>query len=589
MNGSKTVKERIFLLNNVDKIIFNSKWSQNRFFLNINNKDELLLKTSVCYQSSSKTKINFHNKKKIISFVGKLNKAKGYDLFGDAIVRILDKYPDWSAKVFGDEPREKLLFNHKNLRILGFRKNEYILKNLNEISISVVCSRWNEPFGRTSLEASSRGSAVIISNKGGLPETCKSAIILKNLDSKNLFNEIEKLILNKKRLLSIQKNNYKNFIFTHTYVSKIFDDLRDLHLTKKINFFNINKKIIYKIIHITNFNQRFDGRLHYNTGKRLQNGFVRLGHNVLAISDRDIISRNKSLKDFDGKKTLQKKIIDTYENFKADCIILGHADSVESKTLQKLKNLNKNLKIAQWFLDPLGKYGPDYIKNNERINKHGSLLDSTFITTDPNSITKKIDNSFYIPNPSDQSFEILKNYERNCENDLFFAMSHGVHRGLLKKGKSDNREIFINKLIKKNKNIKFDIYGMNNVQPVWGDNFLKKISNSSMGLNLSRGKPVKYYSSDRIAQLFGNGLLTFIDREISFNDFIPENCFINYKNIDDLSYKLNKYQKDKVERKKISQSGQKFYLKFLNSTIVADFILSKTFDYKSKNTFVWDK
>ena len=168
-------------------------------------------------------------------------------------------------------------------------------------------------------------------------------------------------------------------------------------------------------------------------------------------------------------------------------------------------------------------------------------------------------------------------------------MSHGVHRGSLKKGKYDNRELFINKLKKKNKKIKFDVYGMNNVQPVWGDNFLKKISNSSMGLNLSRGKPIKYYSSDRIAQLFGNGLLTFIDEEISFNDFIPENCFINYSNINDLSYKLNKYQKDKDERKKISQSGQKFYLKFLNSTLVADFILSKTFDYKSKNTFVWDK
>ncbi|MDC3387819.1 glycosyltransferase, partial [Candidatus Pelagibacter ubique] len=590
MNGSKTIKERIFLLNNVDKIIFNSKWSQNRFFLNIKNKHDLLLKTTVCYQSSSKTKINFNNKKKIISFVGKLNKAKGYDLFGDAIVKILDKYPDWSAKVFGDEPREKLLFKHKNLKILGFKKNEYILKTLKEISISVVCSRWNEPFGRTSLEASSRGSAVIISNKGGLPETAKSGIILKNLDSQTLFNEIEKLILNKKRLLSIQKDNYKNFILTHAYVSKIFDILRDSHIEKKkINLFNISKKAIFKIIHITNFNQRFDGRLHYNTGKRLQNGFVRLGHNVLAISDRDIISRNKSINDFDGKKTLQKTIIDTYGNFKADCIILGHADSVDSETLYKLKNLNKNLRVTQWFLDPLGKYGPDYIKNNERINKHGNLLDSTFVTTDPDSITKKIDNSFYIPNPSDQSFEILKNYESDCENDLFFAMSHGVHRGSLKKGKYDNRELFINKLMKKNKKIKFDVYGMNNVQPVWGDNFLKKISNSSMGLNLSRGKPIKYYSSDRIAQLFGNGLLTFIDEEISFNDFIPENCFINYNNINDLSYKLNKYQKDKVERKKISQSGQKFYLKFLNSTLVADFILSKTFDYKSKNTFVWDK
>ena len=72
MNGSKTVEERIFLLNNVDKIIFNSKWSQNRFFLDIKNKEDLLLKTYVCHQSSSKTKINFRNKKKIISFVGKL-------------------------------------------------------------------------------------------------------------------------------------------------------------------------------------------------------------------------------------------------------------------------------------------------------------------------------------------------------------------------------------------------------------------------------------------------------------------------------------------------------------------------------------
>ena len=64
----------------------------------------------------------------------------------------------------------------------------------------------------------------------------------------------------------------------------------------------------------------------------------------------------------------------------------------------------------------------------------------------------------------------------------------------------------------KNKDIKFDLYGMNNVQPIWGDDFLSKISNSSMGLNLSRGPASKYYSSDRVAQLFGNGLLTFINK-----------------------------------------------------------------------------
>ena len=56
----------------------------------------------------------------------------------------------------------------------------------------------------------------------------------------------------------------------------------------------MKKEKILRILHITNFNQRFNGRLHYNTGRRLNNGFVRLGHNVLTISDRDIIHENKN-------------------------------------------------------------------------------------------------------------------------------------------------------------------------------------------------------------------------------------------------------------------------------------------------------
>ena len=43
-----------------------------------------------------------------------------------------------------------------------------------------------------------------------------------------------------------------------------------------------------------------------------------------------------------------------------------------------------------------------------------------------------------------------------------------------------------------------------------------------MGLNLSKGEPLKYYSSDRISQLFGNGLLTFIDKTKLDDFLIPE-------------------------------------------------------------------
>tara|TARA_A100001011_G_scaffold399916_1_gene511003 strand:+ start:304 stop:2427 length:2124 start_codon:yes stop_codon:yes gene_type:complete len=590
MNGSKSTSDRLYLLNNIDKIIFNSNWSKKRFFDNLTNKELLEQKTSVCYQSAPPTKINFKKKDKIISFVGKLNTAKGYDLFGSAITKILDKHKDWSAIVIGDEPREKLIYNHKRLNITGFKTNTYILNKLKKVSISVVCSRWNEPFGRTSLEAASRGSAVIISNKGGLPETAKDAIILKSLNVNNLYQTLDNLINNKSRLLNLQKKNYRNFKFTHKFIAKIIDEIRSQFQSKKQSISisrNLNK--ILKILHITNFNDRFNGRLHYNTGRRINNGFVRLGHNVLSISDRDIVSKSKNIRDPNGHKKLQSVIIESFNNFKPDLVILGHADAVSNKTLDYLKSRNKDLRISQWFLDPLGKFGPDYLKNSNRILDKKHFMDATFLTTDPNSLSLDINNTFFIPNPCDHSFETLKNYEKKCENDVFFAMSHGVHRGSLKKGKSDDREIFINKLIKRNKDIKFDIYGMNNVQPIWGDDFINKISNSSMGINLSRGKPIKYYSSDRIAQLVGNGLLTFIDNKTFFKDFFSDKEIIFYDDMSDLSYKLNKYKKDHKLRKKIAKNGKKAYFRYFNSTLVSEFIILKTFNANYNKKFIWSK
>ena len=589
MSGSKSINERKYLIQNVDIIFFNSEWCRDRFFSNFKNKNDYLKKTAICFQSSSKTKIDFTKKKKIISFVGKLNSAKGYDLFGEAIIKILDKHKSWTAHIYGDEPREKLEFNHNRLKMFGFKSNNFILNNLKEISISVVCSRWDEPFGRTSLEAASRGSAVIISDRGGLPETTPHPIILNSLSSKAVYKSINDLIENSKKLKNLQKKNYQAFKFTHKFISNIIDKIRKLEfINKNINLINTKKRII-KIIHLTNFNRRFDGRLHYNTSRRLNNGFVRLGHNVLTISDRDLIHENKNITDINGKKTLQAKIIKTFDNYKADCIILGHADSVSNETLAHLKSIKKDLKIAQWFLDPLSKSGPDYLKNNSRISQKLEFMDATFLTSCPSTLSKKINNSYFMPNPSDTSFEILKNFKKSCSKDVFFAMSHGVHRGNLKRGKFDDREIFINKLIKKNKNINFDIYGMNGIQPIWGDNFIDVISNSSMAINLSRGKPVKYYSSDRIAQLLGNGLLTFINEQTHLNDFITKDQAVFYKNIDDLSYKINKFKKDKKKAKTIAKNGRDIYLSRFNSTLVADFILSKIFGHKSKNKFIWEK
>tara|TARA_B100000941_G_C28016903_1_gene308110 strand:- start:183 stop:512 length:330 start_codon:yes stop_codon:yes gene_type:complete len=108
-----------------------------------------------------------------------------------------------------------------------------------------------------------------------------------------------------------------------------------------------------------------------------------------------------------------------------------------------------------------------------------------------------------------------------------------------------------------------------------------------MGLNLSRGEPIKYYSSDRIAQLFGNGLLTFLDEKTKLNEIFKSNEAIFYKNINDLSEKILKYKKDHKIRRNIARNGKKKYMKYLNSNIVSQYIIDKTFDLKIKNKYIW--
>jgi len=593
MTGSRSVDDRKKILANATKIIFNSHWSRKRFLEGIEGLHINSEKMNVIYQSTYLKKVDLTKKKNWITFVGKLNRAKGYDLFGKAVLKILKNYKYWEAIVIGDEPRAKLKFNHKRLNNLGFQNHDKVLKIFEKTSIAVACSRWDEPLGRTSLEASSRGCATIISNKGGLPETVTHGIILKELNVDSVYRSIKDLIENKNKRINLQKLSIKNFFHTNKVSAQNIDNYREkllnipVYITKPA--VHIPKSI--RILHVTNFNERHDGRLFFNTGRRLNNGFIRLGHSVLEFSDRDIVKHYKSIKDYSGANALNEKLINTVYNYKPDLLIFGHADLIKDRTLDYLKNNYSSLKIAQWFLDPLVKNGPDFEKNKSRILDKIEYTDANFITTSPDVLhflpKKKL--SLFMPNPTDPSFEVLNNYENNqCSMDVFFALSHGVHRGILKRGKYDERADFVNQLVEITPNVKFDLYGINNIQPIWADSFLKSISNAKMGVNLSRGDPIKYYSSDRITQLIGNGLLTFIHKDTLYNNFFTNKEVIFYSSLYDLSEKIQKFARDDNNRKKIAKKGKAKYMKYFNSKVVADYIINKTFELRSKNKFLWE-
>ncbi len=592
MEGSKTIDQRKKLLKTCYKIIFNSSWSKKRFLEGLENKFVNSNKLLIIYQSANKTSLSIiKNKKKWITFVGKLNRAKGYDIFAKSIRKVLNKHPDWKAVIIGDEKREKIFLKHKNAKLLGFKRHNDVINIFKKTSITVACSRWEEPFGRTSLEASANGCAVIITNKGGLPETVTDAKIINKLNEKNLTKNINYLIEKTAIRKKLQRLSIKNFYLTHEFVSKNIDNYRSekLYFNKKIFLKSLNKNL--RILHVTNFNERLDGRLFFNTGRRINNGFIRLGHSVLGFSDRDIQKYYKSFADIKGKKILNDKLKKTCYNYKPDLIVTGHADLISRQQVEELKEDNPNTKFAQWFLDPLNKQGPDFERNKDRIMDKIDLMDASFLTTSPSVLPflSKENKNFYIPNPADESFETLNNFNKSCSVDVFFALSHGVHRGKLKSGKTDDRITFLESLQNKTKDVKFDIYGINKVQPIWADHYFKTISNCKMGLNLSRGKAIKYYSSDRITQIVGNGLVCLIDENTNYNNFFDDNEMVFYKNISDLSEKIIKISRDEKLRKKIGRKGKAKYMKYFNSTKVANFIINRTLGFKDKTNYLWER
>ena len=573
LRSSSSINERIFIAENTDQIYFVSNWVKNKFFEGLPYKHRN--NCDILYPAITPIK-RFPKKEKLIIFTGKLNSSKGFDTYGKSIIKILNKFTDWKALAIGNEPREKFNFKHNRFEIHDWVTHSKILDYYKKSSISVVPSRWQEPFGRTAMESAAFGCATITSKRGGLPETFENTLFIKKINHHELSNIIEKLIKNRSLRKKIQKKNWKNVIHKISDHVKKIDNLKYFFLNSK---FNYNKGVNLKILHISTFDERSDHRLfNISIANKISKGLIRNNHDVINFSYRNYLSKNFLTK---NNKIINDKVINIVENYRPNLIVLGHNNILENITLSEIKS-KYNSKIILWYEDALGYRGdgPNWRKNLNLIEKNSELIDQYYLTTHPDEIKTSINRKKlnYLPIPVDPNIENLKIYDfKNRYKDLFFALSHGVNFGKLKKGKSDEREGFINQLMGKFPNIKYNVLGVSNELPKWNYNFYNELIKCKMSLNLSRGKPLKYTSSNRIAALIGNGIFTFIDDKTKFRHFFNEDEVGFYKNIDDLGKKIEYLLKYPNKINKYAKQGKAKYFKLFNNKIITKQIIEKTF------------
>ena len=343
-----------------------------------------------------------------------------------------------------------------------------------------------------------------------------------------------------------------------------------------------------KILHISNFVQKQKGRLYWNHCFKINNGFIRNGHNLCLFSDRDM-SRMNRLNKLNNNYSLNKELLSTFKNFDPDIVVLGHADKIHNRTLHEFKSIKKDIKIIEWNVD---NYYLDNTKN--KFTKRTDLIDAFFITNADESIKSCLNESnsiSFFPNIFDSSIEHLRIFENNSfEYDVFYALSYGVGSGKIRKNKSDyDREVYLDLIKNEYPEIKTNFFGYDKIQPVWGAQFEREISKSPISLNLSRKPHLKYYSSDRISQYLGNGSCIFVDKNSQLEDLFTndEVIFFETDDLADFGNKISYYISNQNEARRIAKNGWERGHKFYNEKIVTNYFLEIALKNKPESEYGW--
>ena len=112
-----------------------------------------------------------------VAFAGRLVWTKGVDILIKAFAQVRAKIPSTQLLIAGKgdvETEIKNLINQLELQnsviLLGHLPRSALEEKLAQAWVQVVPSRWAEPFGIVAIEAMMRGTAVIATDIGGLPE-----------------------------------------------------------------------------------------------------------------------------------------------------------------------------------------------------------------------------------------------------------------------------------------------------------------------------------------------------------------------------------------------------------------------------------
>jgi hypothetical protein len=334
-----------------------------------------------------------------------------------------------------------------------------------------------------------------------------------------------------------------------------------------------------RILHVANFNLRKYGTDLYATDRKISVGMSRCGHFVYDFSYRDVC-RNESLFRTTrlGAGQVNKKLVQACNRLQPDLLLLGHSELIQAGTLAEIKKQHPTIRIGLWYVDALF-----HREKTAHLFDRLASIDWVFATTGGEYLREyatTTSSAAFIPNLIDPAVETGKAFTApNYDYDFIFC------------GRDENdqeRQDFMEVLQREaGKHLRCAFRGCLGNAPVTGAAYLDFLGRSKMALNISRRNDVTLYSSDRLAQLVGNGLLTFCPKVPEMEHLFAADEIIYFDDLDDLLEKIVYYHSHDRECRAVAEKGWRRAHTCFSGERVCRFMLEILFDRPFTADYEW--
>jgi hypothetical protein len=313
----------------------------------------------------------------------------------------------------------------------------------------------------------------------------------------------------------------------------------------------------------------------YMIPQKLANGFTRNGHNVYMFNDRDYARASNIFHSSKlARKRLNCKIIDVARKFEPDLVVLAHCKHVANETLDEIRTHLKDVRIVYRNVDPLHADA-----NVHDIRMRLPAVDGVFVTTAGKALDRFSNNRSFVafmPNPVDASIETGRAFGGGGDYDVFFAGGEMRHA-------HDHRRDTLETLTQRLPDARLNF----SYHCLFGKDYIRMLGKSRIGLNLNKTDDYYLYSSDRMAQYLGNGMLVFTAKSCGFQDLFADDEMGFFDNIDDLADKIRFYLDHDDARRRAAAKGWEKAHRIFDTANVTQYIIEKTFQKPFSRDYGW--